>query len=278
MRGKHTLIHLLRLPCPYTDLHIAENIRQFKVSVDAEKLRVAQRPSDYAKKIEIVIPCFNHAPYLKETFRSIQNQSIHPNIQVTFINDKSEDNSLAVMKKIAATVSEKWIKVKVIDNEVNLNQAGSINRAVQESDNQLFVMLNADDILTTNCLSLILETYQKHPEIYLLGGSSLWFEDGSKLPNLEDKTADALDLTVYGPDDALKFDSLNSINMSQSSCSFLRPAWEAVGGYFERSRRVCSFDDRDFQMRVCSLFPIGIYKNYPMQFYRTTSSTGRATI
>lgn len=259
-----------------TDKHIAANMARFRATISAEIIGLAKRPDGYAGKFEIVIPCYNHASYLMEAFDSVVQQTYKGPVTVAFVNDHSQDNSLQTMNAIAASRYPSAITVKIIDNPINLNQAGSINKAIRESYNELFMMLNADDILTKDCVELTLATYELHSDIYMLGGSSLWFADSGSLPVHRPKPAPELELTVYRPENALKFTKPNSINMSQSSCSFLRVAWEVVGGYFERERRVCSWDDRDFQMRVCSVFPVGVYKDYPMEFYRTTSSTGRA--
>jgi glycosyltransferase involved in cell wall biosynthesis len=260
----------------HVDERINQNVRNFQKSIRGEDIKKYKRPNNWQTKIEVVIPCYNHAPYLEQAFEGILNQTRTKGITVTFINDKSTDSSFAVMTRIKNENSAKWINVRIIDNKKNLNQAGSINKAVSSSKNQLFVMLNADDVLTPDCLELIVRTYEKHTELALLGGSSLWFEENN-IPKFKPKPIESLKLSKYGPEDAKSFTELNSINMSQSSCSFFKTAWELVGGYFERERRICSFDDRDFQMRICSVLPIGIYENYPMEFYRTSSSQGRGT-
>ncbi len=278
MNFRHAFKDLLGL-CRDTDAHIAANIKRFRNSLNPEVVAAAKRPANFNHHIEIVIPCYNHGPFLQEAMLSIKKQTVHPKkLTVTFVDDCSQDNSLEIMRTISKRLKESWMQVNVLHNVRNLNQAGSINRAIKESNAQLFVMLNADDMLTPDCLETILATYKKYPDIYLLGGSSLWFEKSSALPKHHKKNVEEMELSIYSPDNALDFTSLTSLNMSQSSCSFLRVAWETVGGYFERRDRVCSFDDRDFQMRVCSVFPVGVYVDYPMEFYRTTSSTGKGTI
>ena len=181
------------------------------------------------------------------------------------------------MNSIQKNCVEKNIVVRVIDNPKNLNQAGSINKAVSTSNNELFIMLNADDLLAEDCVDTIVQTYSNNKEIWMLGGSSIWFEDGQKLPAHKVSPIGKLELSTYGPSDIDQFTYQNAINMSQSSCSFFKGAWELADGYYPLWKRITPYDDRDFQMRVCSL-KVGVYKNYPMIFYRTTSSTGRARI
>ncbi|MBI2798438.1 glycosyltransferase family 2 protein [Candidatus Saccharibacteria bacterium] len=259
------------------DESIQKNIQKFVRSIDREKIRQAKRPADFEGSIEIVIPCYNHGHFLPRALKSIRNQTYKKALTVTVVNDNSQDSSFEVMERLQLENKTKNIDLNLINNDSgsNLKQFGALNLAIQGSKNKLFITLNADDILTTDCLELIVETYKNNPSIYMLGGSSLWFKEGEKLPAHHAIRSQNLALTKYGPKDALQFNHLNSINMSQSSCSFFRVAWELVGGYFPPEKRVCSFDDRDFQMRVSSVLPVGVYQDYPMVYYSSDTSVSR---
>jgi GT2 family glycosyltransferase len=259
------------------DRHLARKLAAFQASVTPERLSHLQRAADWRSRIEIVVPCFNHGRYLRDAFASITGQTLRAPLTVTFINDASEDDSLSAMHHLAATPRDDGIDVRILDNPTNLLQAGSINRAVETSSSELFVVLNADDMLTPDCLELTVRTYEREPDLFLLGGSSLAFDHAGALPAHERRPLDDLELERYGPRDVAGFTQPSSLNLSHSSSSFFRGAWKAVGGYWERPRRVCSHDDRDFQMRVCAVAPVGVYGQYPMEFYRVTSSTGRGT-
>lgn len=260
------------------DCSIARNIQRFQKRVRWDEVARICRPDYWDERIEIVVPCYNHGAYLPAAFEALETQSLRVPLTVTLVNDRSRDDSLEVMHRLAADAPD-WLDVRVLDNPRSLNQAGSINRAIETSSNELFVILNADDVLTPDCVEVIVNTYRCEPEIHLLGGTNIEFY-GDEPPFDQHVPVPIEDLVLsrYGPHDASRFDHLNSINMSQSSCSFFRSSWEAVGGYWPRRRRVCSFDDRDFQMRVCAILPIGIYEQYPMEFWRLSSSQGRATV
>ncbi len=260
------------------DANINQNIRRFRAKISDEAIRSAKRPQNWQNNIELIIPCYNHAPYLEASFASIVAQTRKEPLSLTFVNDASTDDSLQKMEQIKRTNTADWISIQIANNATNLNQGGSLNKVIAASPNDLFVLLNADDLLTPDCLQLIVDSYWLHPEIFLLGGSSLWFEGDSSLPKHKIKPASELGCKIYGPKEALHFTELNDLNMSQSSCSFFKVSWELVGGYFPLKKRVASHDDRDFQMRVSSVLPVGVYSDYPMEFYRTTSSTGRGII
>lgn len=236
----------------------------------------AERPEKYSDKIEIIVPCYNHAEYLWDAYQSIVNQSYDKSlITVTFIDDNSTDSTAKVISKIRRDAARSsFIKVKIITNSHNLRQYGSINKAIQESSNQLFIILNDDDALTPNSLKVIIETLSREADIYMLGGSSIWFED--RLPSF-DQSAHKKKLTVYAPENIGSVMDLNDINMTHSSSAFFKAAWQAVGGYTAKKFRLVpeANEDRDFQLRVAALFPVGVYKEYPLAFWRTDSSHGK---
>ena len=60
--------------------------------------------------------------------------------------------------------------------------------------------------------------------------------------------------------------------MCHTSMSFIKLAWKEVGGYFtEKGKRVIMYLDRDFQVRVSVLFPIGLIEDAPFSFWRVNS-------
>lgn len=215
---------------------------------------------------EIIIPCFNHGKYILTAL-----SSININIPITIINDASTDNSLSVIENL----KEKF-KFKLINNKKNINQAASINKAVLDSSNNLFIILNADDALNNLAINTILKIYKKQKNIRALGAGTISFCDESVIrfnESIKNNLTYIPKVKIYNKEIAKTYKKPNDINMTMSGFSFLRSAWQTVGGFYEYKDRICSFDDRDFQMRVSAIFDVGIIEE-PLSFYRTTSSTG----
>lgn len=251
-------------------------LRAFRAGVPTSAVAATSRPERFEQTVEIVVPCYNHGAFLGEAFASIEAQTWRDEpLTVTLIDDNSTDGSLDVMRTLAAAADPDRLQVRLIVNERTLYQAGSLNRAIATSQNKLFVILNADDILTPDSLETIVGTYRRVPEIFMLGGSSLWFADANDLPPHRAVPVESLRVRVTSPSDVRNYSKLNDLNMSQSSCSCLRAAWSAVDGYAPPKQRVCGCDDRDFQFRIAALFPVGVYDDYPLTYYRTSSSQGR---
>lgn len=257
------------------DRSIAENLRRFRATVDDDAVAAWRRPEGWQSSIEILIPCFNHGRYLADAWGSVLGQTWRPPLTVTFIDDASTDDSLAVMRRLASEPPD-GVTTRVVANERNLNQAGALNAAIATSASALFMVLNADDLLVPWCLETVVGLYERHPQVAMVGGGAIVFEGDAPPEAPARPTARDLEPQLYEPADALAFTHLDSISMSQSSCSFFRGAWELVGGYEpDRRRRVCSHDDRDFQMRVCSVLPVAVIPSCPLELYRTSSSQGR---
>ncbi len=250
-------------------------LRRFRASVPDGVVGGVCRPASIDEPPELLVPCFNHGAHLGDAFASIEAQTwAETPLAVTLIDDHSTDSSLAVMRRLERAADPDRFRVRVLANERSLYQAGSLNRAVESSASSLFVVLNADDLLTADCVQTIVDIYRRVGDIFMLGGGSLAFTDASELPPLEPVPADRLSPTVTRPEVVLGYTTLNELNMTQSSCSFFRAAWVAVGGYAPPERRVCAYDDRDFQLRVAALFPVGVLDR-PLAYYRTDSSQGR---
>jgi len=85
-----------------------------------------------------------------------------------------------------------------------------------------------------------------------------------------------LPLIVHRPEDVLGYRNYNDLNMTHSGSTFLKVAWEAVGGYqVDKKRRVVPFSDRDFQLRVNAAWPVAVADKTPYSFWRTDSSVDR---
>lgn len=230
----------------------------------------ANRPREKKFSPEIIIPCYNQGRFLNDTLRSIYH---HDQIDITVVNDASTDDTANYIRDLA-----KHFKFKLITNEVNLNQSGSINRAIKESSNNLFVMLNADDALIRYTPPTVLSIFKKYPQVRLVGGGNVVFSRPDTLAlnqNLPERLSYVPKIKLSAPQEAWHFSALNDLNLTMSGSAFLKSAWEAVGGFWDFDQRICSYDDRDFQMRVASLFPVATIEE-PLAFYRTNSSVNKS--
>jgi GT2 family glycosyltransferase len=221
-------------------------------------------------KAEVLIPCFNQGRYLSDALRSVGWNGIQ--VPVTVINDASTDETPAHIKRLSSSFD-----FQLIENRVNLNQAGSLNKAIEQSENNFFIILNADDCLMPYCLNTVIDLAKTHHDVRLVGGKCMTFAAWTIIEfarNLPSKLDYLPPMRIFGPEEATRYESASDIDMAMSSCAFFKSAWSSIGGFYPFEKRVCSFDDRDFQMRVSSLFKVGVIEE-PLALWRQDSSTGR---
>ena len=228
-------------------------------------------------KIAIVIPCYGHAPFLKDMFESIQNQTRQAD-EVIFVVDASPDNSHEVLNqlinKFQPLTSTKFVLLK---NPNNIGQAASLNKGIESSDSDLMMILNDDDYLLHDCIEVSLHLLAKNPKAALLGGHSLHFGGNSlgETPKLIQEICpiNNIEIDLRTPNQVKGYRGYNDINMTHSGSSFYKSAWKVIGGYYsDKSKRLVHFSDRDFQLRMNALFPVALSNITPLSCWRNDSS------
>jgi glycosyltransferase involved in cell wall biosynthesis len=93
-------------------------------------------------KVSIILPVYNVAPYLEETFQSIIQQSLKE-IEIVAVNDGSTDNSEEIIKKWQQQDSR-----IILLSQKNKGQSAARNLALQYATGQYIYMMDSDDKLT----------------------------------------------------------------------------------------------------------------------------------
>lgn len=104
------------------------------------------------KKISVIIPCYNTESYLPSCLYSVLNQS-YKNIEVIAIDDKSTDNTYAILKEYQKDYPK---KLQVIQNSQNSGAAFSRNRGMKEASGDYIGFVDSDDIIV----------YQMYNDLY----------------------------------------------------------------------------------------------------------------
>ena len=108
-------------------------------------------------KVSICIPTYNGGEYLEETISSIEKQ-IYSNIEVIFSDDQSTDNTL---KLIESFQNRSEIDIRVVEHQPN-GIGSNWNNTVQYASGEFIKFLFQDDLLESNCISEMINHYQKN--------------------------------------------------------------------------------------------------------------------
>lgn len=123
-------------------------------------------------KVSVILPIYNVAPYLDDTFQSLLNQSLKE-IEIIAVNDGSTDDSEKIIKKYAAHDS----RINSINQE---NQGLSVTRnvALQHATGKYIYMMDSDDILSSpDALSVCYEYAERNKADFIFFDGERFLED-----------------------------------------------------------------------------------------------------
>ena len=92
-------------------------------------------------KVSVILPVYNVAPYLDETFASLLSQTLQE-IEIIAVNDGSKDNSEDIIKKYA----QQDARISYFSQE-NQGQSAARNLALLHAKGEYIYMMDSDDVL-----------------------------------------------------------------------------------------------------------------------------------
>jgi teichuronic acid biosynthesis glycosyltransferase TuaG len=98
-------------------------------------------------KVSVITPSYNSEKYIKETIKSVQNQS-YENWEMIIVDDCSSDSTCDIIEQI----SEKDSRVKLLRQKSNAGAGAARNRSMQNATGRYIAYLDADDIWLPNKL------------------------------------------------------------------------------------------------------------------------------
>ncbi|MBU2458965.1 MAG: glycosyltransferase, partial [Nanoarchaeota archaeon] len=126
-------------------------------------------------KISVIMPVYNAEKFLDESIKSILSQTFQDS-EFIIINDGSMDNSLKIIKEYA----RKDKRIILINNAKNLGLQKTLNKGLKAASGRYIARMDADDISLPNRLGIQYNYLEKHPEIFLLGGSAIVIDEEGK--------------------------------------------------------------------------------------------------
>lgn len=121
--------------------------------------------SQHAAKIDVAVPCYQYARYLRDCVSSITSQPVD-GLRILVIDNGSTDGSADVARSLAAGDSR--IELKLCD--VNRGPNFSYNAAVDWAAAEYFIIVDADDVLAPGCLPRALAVLDANPSVVFCHG------------------------------------------------------------------------------------------------------------
>lgn len=108
--------------------------------------------------VTVIIASYNHAPYIEASINSVLNQT-YPHIELLVVDDGSQDNSVALLKRLQA--------IHGFELRVQQNQGLSrtLNAAIARARGSLIVPFGSDDIMLPHRIATQVEYLNGKPEV-----------------------------------------------------------------------------------------------------------------
>ena len=112
--------------------------------------------------VSIFIVTYNSEQYIIEALESVYAQTYH-NIELIVSDDKSQDSTVQLVREWLRGHSDRFIRTKLIEAEVNTGTSGNYNRAVEACSGVWLKMLDGDDVLLPDCIQNNVSFVCEHP-------------------------------------------------------------------------------------------------------------------
>ncbi len=114
-------------------------------------------------KISVIIPVYNAAPYIADTLRSVQCQTMS-DFEVLLVDDHGQDDSISVAK---ATIGDDT-RFRFIETTENSGPGVARNVGIKAAQGEYIAFLDSDDLWEENFLETMLQVAESTPHSSLL--------------------------------------------------------------------------------------------------------------
>jgi glycosyltransferase involved in cell wall biosynthesis len=202
-------------------------------------------PDLYPTKVSVIIPCYNHAEYLKDSIGSVLKQT-YQDFEIIVVDDGSKDPKAC--EKAVEEIGD--ARVRLIRHPVNKGLAEARNTGVRASKGDFILPLDADDMIKPEFLAKTMALLEERPDV------AIAYTD-IELFGLADGT---YEMPEYD------FDLLLKKNIMVCTSLYRRQVFDAVGGYDPRMN--IAWEDYLFWIRAGKIGYCGCRINEPLFRYR----------
>ena len=145
--------------------------------------------------VSIIVPNYNHAPYLRERLESIYNQT-YKNFEVILLDDCSSDKSRDILDAYAEAYADNTKKV------YNTENCGKVfrqwDRGIALAKGKLIWIAESDDYCELDFLEKMVPLFEKE-SVMLAFARSVFMQDGEKVWSTEEYLSDLPRLSWEAP-------------------------------------------------------------------------------
>lgn len=228
----------------------------------------------YKPLISIVVPCYNHAPYLEERLKSIEQQT-YQNFELILLDDASSDGSQQILEAARCRNPE---RTKLVINDKNSGTAfRQWARGLSQAKGDLVWIAESDDTSDTNFLEELVPFF-KNRAVMLAMARTVFVDQSGSAPvwSIEDYLPEfgfegwSKPFIAFTHQLVLDLWSRRNILPNASSCIFRRPTeHRLLDQPWWQSLSICG--DWLFYLELCRCGLVG-YTPKTKSYYRQHTS------
>ncbi|MFC3904068.1 glycosyltransferase family 2 protein [Clostridium disporicum] len=184
----------------------------------------------------IIIPLYNKEKYIKETIKSVLNQSVQ-GFEIIVVDDGSQDDGLKIVKNIDDD------RIKIIKQK-NKGVSVARNNGIRNAKYEYIAFLDADDLWEEDFLESISELIKLYPNAGAYGTDYKLVDIKSKIEKVKSGYAYT---EKYIITDNYFREACNNMHLTASSTVVRKDVFEKVG-YFPEG--VSTWEDVDMWCRI----------------------------
>jgi alpha-1,3-rhamnosyltransferase len=213
--------------------------------------------------VSIVVPCYNHAKYVKDTIQSIINQS-YENIELIIIDDGSKDGSVAMIQEMISACQNRFRRFE-FRHRANKGLSKTLNEGIEWAEGKYFSALASDDIYMPNKVEFQVEFMEDNKQYGMCYGKVLVFENS--IDNTFEYNSSNRQGWVFN-------ELINDGNFIPAPSVFiLKDVFNKVGRYDE----TLFMEDWDMWLRIAKEYQIGYVDEYLVYYRRHDSNISKQT-
>lgn len=166
-----------------------------------------------SSKVSVVIPIYNQAQFLAETFESVLKSS-YKEIEIIIVDDGSQDDSA----KVALGLQEKYPEKVTFIQQENSGPAKARNEGIKKAVGKYILPLDGDDLISTTYIENAVKILDANESVKVVYSEAEKFGDKGGKWKLKPFSLKALSLD----------------NMIFVSAFYRKKDWEKTGGYDEK--------------------------------------------
>ena len=137
---------------------------------------------DATTGVSVVVPSYNHAPFIEATLRSIMTQALQP-AELLVIDDGSTDDSPAIIER---TLNDCPFPSEFVARN-NRGLCATLNEGLERTRAKYFAYLGSDDLWLPEFLNARVKLLESRPDAVLAYGHAYYIDDANRIV---DSTAD----------------------------------------------------------------------------------------